>query len=202
MFTKISNFKGESSQKTNIDKGLPKKGGLDSLRGMVFLRGIDTLVHTIFMLHVDDEFQTNLVCGNKTLKNSKQEKVLGITINNKFNFTIHLLNITKNANTKFNALTRVQKYMTTDQKNLLISRVASSNSGKIPKIWESFKYLNLRIPEQKSLAETALHIELVNFGKIFLKNVPKIRNSSSLPVFKEKIKKIHLISCSCKYCRK
>ena len=29
------------------------------------------------LLGVDDELQTNLVCGNETLKNSKQEKVLG-----------------------------------------------------------------------------------------------------------------------------
>ena len=33
----------------------------------------------------------------------------------------NLSNITKDANIKFNALTRVQKYMTTDQKNLIIS---------------------------------------------------------------------------------
>ena len=36
-----------------------------------------------------------------------------------------------------------------------------------------------------------------------LKNVlEEIRNSTSLPVFKEKIKKIPLISCSCNCCRK
>ena len=70
------------------------------------------------LLGVDDEFQTNLVCANKTLKSSKQEKVLGITIDDKLNFTTHVLNITKNANIKFNALTIIQKYMTTDKKNI------------------------------------------------------------------------------------
>ena len=54
----------------------------------------------------------------KTLKNSKLEKVLGVTIDNKLNFATHLSNITKNANIEFNALTKVQKYMTTDQKNV------------------------------------------------------------------------------------
>ena len=73
---------------------------------------------SFMLLGVDDEFQTNLVCGNETLKNSKQEKVLGVTIDNKLKFKTHLLNITKNANIKFNALTRVQKYMTTDKKNV------------------------------------------------------------------------------------
>ena len=51
------------------------------------------------------------------LKNTKQEKVLGVTLDNKVNFATHLLNITKNTNKKFNALTRVQKYMTTDRKS-------------------------------------------------------------------------------------
>ena len=62
---------------------------------------------SFMLLGVDDELQTNLVCGNETLKNSKQEKVLGVTIDNKLNFATHLSNITKNANIKFNALTRV-----------------------------------------------------------------------------------------------
>ena len=44
------------------------------------------------LLGVDDEFQTNLVCGNETLKNSKQEKVLGVTTDDKLSFTTHLLN--------------------------------------------------------------------------------------------------------------
>ena len=37
------------------------------------------------LLGVDDDLQTNLVCGNETLKNSKQEKVLVFTIHNKLN---------------------------------------------------------------------------------------------------------------------
>ena len=73
---------------------------------------------SFMLLGVDDELQTYLVCGNETLKNTKQEKVLGATIDNKLSFATHLSNITKNANIKFNALTRVQKYMTTDKKNV------------------------------------------------------------------------------------
>ena len=57
----------------------------------------------------------------------------------------------------------------------------------------NFIYLNIRIPEQKSIAYRASQ---------FWKNVPEeIRNSTSLPVFKEKIKEVPLISCSCNCCR-
>ena len=63
---------------------------------------------SFMLLGFDDELQTNLVCGNETLKNSKQEAILGVTIDNKFNFATHLSNITKNVNIEFNALTRAQ----------------------------------------------------------------------------------------------
>ena len=90
---------------------------------------------SFMLLGVDDELQTNLVCGNETLKNSKQEKVLGVTIDNKLNFKTHLLNITKNANIKFNALTRVQKYMTADQKECIFSSFIKSQFTYCPLLW-------------------------------------------------------------------
>ena len=40
------------------------------------------------LLGVDDELQNNLVCVNETLKNSKPEKVLRVTIDNKLNFAM------------------------------------------------------------------------------------------------------------------
>ena len=74
---------------------------------------------SFMLLGVDDKLQTNLVCENETLKNSKQEKVLGVTIDNKLNFATHLSSIIKNASIKFNALTRVQKCTTTDKKTYI-----------------------------------------------------------------------------------
>ena len=59
---------------------------------------------SFMLLGVDGSLQINLACGDEILKNKKQE-VLGATLDNKLNFAIHLLNITKNAIEKFNALT-------------------------------------------------------------------------------------------------
>ena len=73
---------------------------------------------SFMLLGVDDSLQTNLVCGDEMLKNTKRENVFGVTLSNKLNFATHLLSITENTNKKFNALTRVQKYITTDQKSL------------------------------------------------------------------------------------
>ena len=46
------------------------------------------------LLGVDDSLQTNLVCGDEMLKNTKREKVFGVTLSNKLNFATHLLSIT------------------------------------------------------------------------------------------------------------
>ena len=66
------------------------------------------------LLGVHDDLQTILVCANRTPKNSKQEKLLEVTIDNKLNFATYLINITEGANIKFNALTGAKKYMTKD----------------------------------------------------------------------------------------
>ena len=62
----------------------------------------------IYILGVNDSLQNNLVCSYEILKNIKQKKLLRVTLDNILNSATHLLNITKNANKKFNALTQVQ----------------------------------------------------------------------------------------------
>ena len=42
------------------------------------------------LLGVDDSLQTNLVFVDEILKNTKQEKVLGVTLDSKLNFVTHL----------------------------------------------------------------------------------------------------------------
>ena len=58
---------------------------------------LNPVKRSFMLLGVDDDLQTNLVRGNEALKNSKQEKVLGVTIDNKISFATYLSNITKNA---------------------------------------------------------------------------------------------------------
>ena len=78
------------------------------------------------------------------------------------------------------------------------SLLTSLSSEKIPTIWEILIYFNLRIPEQKFGIDSTTY----RAGQLWKNVLEEIRNSTSLPVFKEKIKKIQLISCSCNCCRK
>ena len=63
----------------------------------------------------------------KFLKIQNRKKCLGVTLDNKLNFATYLSNISKNANKELNALTRVQKYMTIDQKRLHFSPLLNCN---------------------------------------------------------------------------
>ena len=83
-----------------------------------------------FMLFgIKDELQTNFVS-----KKNKEEKFLGITFDNKLDISSHLTSITKKANIKLNNLSRVQKYMTPEQKTFLTSSFIKSQFNYCPLI--------------------------------------------------------------------
>ena len=82
---------------------------------------------SFILLGVDDSLQTNLVFDDEILKNTKQKKVLGVALDNRLTFVTHLLNITKNTNKKFNVITRVSKYMFTEQRKLIFSSFLNRN---------------------------------------------------------------------------
>ena len=67
--------------------------------------------------------------------NSTEEKALGITSDNKLDFSTHLTSITKTANIKLNSLTKVQKYMTPEQKVSFTSSFIKSQFNYCPLIW-------------------------------------------------------------------
>ena len=90
---------------------------------------------SFILLGVDDSLKAKLVCSDEVLKSTKQEKVLGVTLDNKLNFDTHLLNINKNANKKFNTLTRVQNDMNTDQKKLIFPPFIKLQFTYCPLTW-------------------------------------------------------------------
>ena len=63
-----------------------------------------------FMVLSDSNCSYNFTCSGVTIENSKEEKVLGITINDKLTFTSQPGNIFKKAHQKLHALSRVKCY--------------------------------------------------------------------------------------------
>ena len=62
-----------------------------------------------FLLNSDIEHE--ILVGNKRIKSSKHEKLLGIKFDNKLNFNLHMKAICKIASKKIHALARVTAYM-------------------------------------------------------------------------------------------
>ena len=62
----------------------------------------------------------------RLLLESKDEKVLGITFDNKLDFSMHLTSVTKRANINANILTVLHKYITLEQKRFLTSSFIKS----------------------------------------------------------------------------
>ena len=84
---------------------------------------------------VKDKLQRDLVSNNITIRNRKNEKVLGITFDNKLFFPSHLTSITKKVNIRLNNLTRVKKYIIPEQKTLISLSSIKSRFNYCPLIW-------------------------------------------------------------------
>ena len=72
--------------------------------------------------------------GNSIIKESDYEKLLGVTFDNKLNFTKHVEDLCKKANQKLHTLARLSNYMDPVKLKLLKSKLKllhSSNRSSI-----------------------------------------------------------------------
>ena len=94
------------------------------------------LVKCHFLLFcVKKNEQFDLMYNDITLKYSSDEKILCVTIDNKLSFDEHNNNIWKTADTKLNAIGRINHYMKQNQKEILLSSFIISHFSYCPLIW-------------------------------------------------------------------
>ena len=72
---------------------------------------------------------------NLLLENSKEEVVLGVTIDNKLTFDSHIKSICRKAGQKLGALLRITNYLNSSQKKLTFSGMIKSQLSYCPLIW-------------------------------------------------------------------
>jgi len=72
---------------------------------------------------------------NFILPNVSEEKILGITFDNKLRFDSHIKVICKKANQKLSALSRISCYMHQKQRKLIINSFIKSQFNYCPLIW-------------------------------------------------------------------
>ena len=76
-----------------------------------------------------------LSINTEKVKNSSEEKLLGVTFDNDFSCNTHVKNMCKKASKKLHALYRVCKYITQKQRRIIMKAFIESQFGYCPLVW-------------------------------------------------------------------
>ena len=74
----------------------------------------------------DDDPSHKIILNNNEIASSNEEKPLGILLDSKLSFDSHSTSLCKKAGQKRSAFTRINYYLTPDQKSLLLNSVVKS----------------------------------------------------------------------------
>ena len=103
--------------------------------------------------------------GNEMISNSENEKLLGITFDNKLYFDIHVKKLCKKAGQKLHALARISNFMNLEKRKVLMNSFISSQFSYCPLIWMCHsRQLNNRI---NRIHERALRIVYKDYNLSF-----------------------------------
>ena len=78
---------------------------------------------------------TEIKIGDFSIKNSANEKLLGVNIDSKRNFDCHVNHLCNKANKKLRALARVTPYMTFEKKKIAMDSFFNAQFNYCPLIW-------------------------------------------------------------------
>ena len=77
----------------------------------------------------------SIILNNEIIECSESVKLLGVTIDNKLNFTEHITKLCKKVSSKLHALARVSNYMCQDKLRTLMKSFIESQFSYCPLIW-------------------------------------------------------------------
>ena len=104
----------------------------------------------------DTDENISIMLGQYEIHNSNNQKLLGVTIDNKLTFNEHVTSLCKKATKKLHALTRVSRFMNTEKKRVIMKSFITSHFNYCPLIWMLHsRTLNTRI---NRIHERALRI--------------------------------------------
>ena len=78
---------------------------------------------------------TEIQIGDFSIKNSANEKLLGVNIDRKLNFDCHVNHLCNKANKQLRALARVTPYMTLENKKIVMNSFFNAQFNYFPLIW-------------------------------------------------------------------
>ena len=77
-----------------------------------------------------------LTIDNQTIKSVPSVELLGIHLDDKLNFNLHISNICRSAANQLNALIRLKSYLNFNAKRVLISSYIIPNFNYCPLVWK------------------------------------------------------------------
>ena len=80
----------------------------------------------------------NLLCltiDGRKIKQSEHVKLLGVQINSKLNFNVHVKELYQNMNQKLNAVSRIRLFLNREKAKILLTVIVMSNLSYCPLIW-------------------------------------------------------------------
>ena len=118
--------------------------------------------HLLITNHDDD---VTAKIGNDIIHGSKFVKLLGVKIDNKLDFNVHISNLCKKVSLKLHALARISHFMEKNKLRIIMKAFIESQFGYCPLIWMFHsRSLNNRI---NHLHERALRLVYKNYTASF-----------------------------------
>ena len=117
----------------------------------------------LILSNIDETLSASV--GQFKINNSKSEKLLGVTLDNKLTLNEHVTNLCKTASKKLHALARISRYMSTEKRRIIMKSFISSQFGYCPLVWMMHsRILNNRI---NKIQERALRIVYIDNNSSF-----------------------------------
>ena len=82
-----------------------------------------------------DHTDEHITVDNQQIKVVSSVKLLGLQLDDKLNFNLHISHICKSAANQLNALIRLKKFMNFEEKKILINNYFMANFNYCPLVW-------------------------------------------------------------------
>ena len=86
------------------------------------------------LLIVNDQ-ECSIKVDNDVITSETEVKLLGVTVDYKYNFTEHMTKISKKANQKLHALARIAKYLDSEKLRIIMKPFIDSQFNYCPLVW-------------------------------------------------------------------
>ena len=88
-----------------------------------------------FMCLENNAENETFLFSNILMKNSKEQKIIGVLIDNKLNFKSHISELCKKASQEIAALSRLSSYLHNSEKKIIFNSITKSQFSYCPLVW-------------------------------------------------------------------